>query len=233
MRKPANDARFPETQICSIARKIALAGGMPRTTAVIVPCAPHKPRSDWQRIDCRTGESGMELVPNWGARPVFITSTFQDMQAERDWLWDFVRLAIEDRLRARRRHLEWIDLRLGAGAAQAETEMFTRALAALREDTRAYWHECLTERPGDGLTYTRTADALKPWIERHWKEWFDDPIAELEHRDAIRDQALGAAYAAYGLDAPARYEVHLDRKLERTLAMLIRLRELRRPAVPP
>jgi hypothetical protein len=64
----------------------------------------------------------MELVPNWGARPVFITSTFQDMQAERDWVWDFVAPAIADRLRARRRHLEWIDLRLGAGAAQAQTE---------------------------------------------------------------------------------------------------------------
>jgi hypothetical protein len=57
----------------------------------------------------------MEFVANWGARPVFITSTFQDMQAERDWLWDFVFPALEDRLRRRRRHLEWIDLRLGAG----------------------------------------------------------------------------------------------------------------------
>ena len=53
---------------------------------------------------------------------------------------------------------------------------------------------------------------------------------ELENRDAIRDQALGVAYAAHDLDAPARYEVHLDRKLERTLAMLFRLRELRQPA---
>jgi hypothetical protein len=64
----------------------------------------------------------METVANWGVRPVFITSTFQDMQAERDWLWDFVAPAIEARLRAHRRHLEWIDLRLGAGAAEAETE---------------------------------------------------------------------------------------------------------------
>lgn len=47
----------------------------------------------------------MELVANWGARPVFITSTFQDMQAERDWLWDFVFPAIEERLRSRRRWL--------------------------------------------------------------------------------------------------------------------------------
>jgi hypothetical protein len=37
------------------------------------------------------------------------------------------------------------------------------------------------------------------------------------------------AYGAHDLEVPARYEVHLDRKLERTLAMLIRLRELRQP----
>jgi hypothetical protein len=75
-------------------------------------------------------------------------------------------------------------------------------------------------------------DALRAWIDRHREEWYEDPIAELENRDAIRDHALGAAYAAHDLDVPARYEVHLDRKLERTLAMLIRLRELRPAAVP-
>jgi hypothetical protein len=54
----------------------------------------------------------------------------------------------------------------------------------------------------------------------------------LQHRDAIKEQALGMAYKTRHLELPARYEVHLDRKLERTLAMLIRLRELRRPMVP-
>jgi hypothetical protein len=72
-----------------------------------------------------------------------------------------------------------------------------------------------------------TADAFGVWLGRHWKEWYEDPITELENRDAIRDQALGVAYAAQDLDVPARYAVHLDRKLERTLAMLFRLRELR------
>jgi hypothetical protein len=69
------------------------------------------------------------------------------------------------------------------------------------------------------------------WIDRHWKSWYDKPIAELQHRDAIRGQALGMAYIADNLDVPARYEVHLDRKLERTLAMLLRLKELRRGTV--
>jgi hypothetical protein len=109
-------------------------------------------------------------------------------------------------------------------------DAYTRALSALRDDTRRYWDECLAEPPDDGLTYTANAGALKAWIRHHWKDWYEQPIAELEHRGVIRDQALGTAYAAQDLDVPARYEVHLDRKLERTLAMLFRLRELRQSA---
>ena len=115
---------------------------------------------------------------------------------------------------------------LEAGGPKA----YARALAALREDTRIYWQECLSDRPDDGLAYAPTADMLKAWIDRHWEAWYEGPIIELENRGAIRDQALGIAYAAPDLDVPARYEVHLDRKLERTLAMLFRLKELRQPA---
>jgi hypothetical protein len=78
----------------------------------------------------------------------------------------------------------------------------------------------------------RSAEALEVWRRQYWTKWYEWPIAELEHRDASRDQALGMAYAADDLDVPTRYEVHLDRKLERTLTMLIRLRELRRTTVP-
>ena len=99
----------------------------------------------------------------------------------------------------------------------------------MREDTRTGWLECLAEPPDDGLVYAPTVEALGAWIDHHWKEWYDVPIAELDYRDAIRDQALGIAYTAHDLDIPARYEVHLDRKLERTLAMLIRVREFRQP----
>ncbi len=111
-------------------------------------------------------------------------------------------------------------------------DAYARALATLRDDTRIYWQECLAEPPDDDLTYAPTAEALQAWINHHWNQWYEDPIAELENRDAIRDQALGMAYTADDLDVPARYEIHLDRKLERTLAMLIRLRELRRTTVP-
>ncbi len=85
--------------------------------------------------------------------------------------------------------------------------------------------------PDDGLTYAATAEALRAWVDRHWREWYVRPIIELQHRDVIRDQALGIAYTAEGLEVPVKYEIHLDRKLERTLAMLVKLRELRQAAV--
>jgi hypothetical protein len=110
-------------------------------------------------------------------------------------------------------------------------DAYGRALATLEEDIRDNWLDCLSEPPDDGLTYEPTTEALQAWIEHHLNDWYAKPIAELKHRDAIRDQALGAAYATRHLDVPARYEVHLDRKLERTLAVLIRLRDLRQAAV--
>jgi hypothetical protein len=112
---------------------------------------------------------------------------------------------------------------LEAGGAGA----YEGALAGLRDDTQEYWQECLSDPPDDGLTYAATAEALKEWLDHHRAEWYDQPIVELQHREAIREQALGVAYRSDDLEVPARYEVHLDRKLERTLAMLIRLRDLR------
>jgi hypothetical protein len=111
-------------------------------------------------------------------------------------------------------------------------ETYARAMAALREDTRTCWLECLGEADANSPTYKPTAEALDAWLRRKWAEWYDGPIAELEHRDAIREQAFGSAYATQRLEVTARYEVHLDRKLERTLAMLFRLRDLRRPVLP-
>jgi hypothetical protein len=49
----------------------------------------------------------------------------------------------------------------------------------------------------------------------------------------IREHALGEALTANAFEGLARYEVHLDRKLERTLAMLIRLQDLRSESSEP
>ena len=49
----------------------------------------------------------------------------------------------------------------------------------------------------------------------------------LEIYSAIVNQALGEGLQAYKLEKLSRYETHLDRKFERTLAMLIKLKDLR------
>src|SRR5262245_31035705 len=69
-----------------------------------------------------TGGHLMEHVRVWQSRPLFITSTFLDMQAERDHLMLYVFPAIEEWLVSRHRHLEWVDLRVGVASAGVAEE---------------------------------------------------------------------------------------------------------------
>ena len=57
--------------------------------------------------------------------------------------------------------------------------------------------------------------------------WFVDRRKALLNRALICEQAFGEALDADKLEQLVRYEVHLDRKLERMLAMLLRLKDLR------
>jgi len=58
----------------------------------------------------------------WKARPVFISSTFKDMHAERGYLRTHVFPRLEEELRKRRHQLEPIDLRFGVESGDAATE---------------------------------------------------------------------------------------------------------------
>jgi len=58
----------------------------------------------------------------WQSRPIFISSTFTDMQAERDYLRSRVFPELEERLRGRRHNLEWVDLRVGVATASEDDE---------------------------------------------------------------------------------------------------------------
>ncbi|MBM7096444.1 DUF4062 domain-containing protein [Bacillus sp. H-16] len=52
-------------------------------------------------------------MKKWNSRPIFISSTFKDMQAERDYLHYYVFPALEEKLKERHTYLEPIDLRWG------------------------------------------------------------------------------------------------------------------------
>lgn len=58
----------------------------------------------------------------WKTRPIFVSSTFVDMQYERDYLLTRVFPELEEKLSGRRHHLEWVDLRLGVAVASLEQE---------------------------------------------------------------------------------------------------------------
>jgi tetratricopeptide (TPR) repeat protein len=49
----------------------------------------------------------------WQSRALFVSSTFEDMNAERDHLQQFVFPELQERLRAQRTHLAYVDLRWG------------------------------------------------------------------------------------------------------------------------
>ena len=65
----------------------------------------------------------MPVTLVWQRRPVFVTSTFRDMQAERDVLRNTVFPQLEERLRERRHHLEPIDLRWGVETVDLNDEV--------------------------------------------------------------------------------------------------------------
>ena len=75
---------------------------------------------------------------------------------------------------------------------------------------------------------TPDGDSLHRFIEKELLPWYAQRHKELENRPLIRAQAFGQSLDPDKLSRLARYEVHLDRKLERTLAMLLRLQDLRR-----
>ena len=119
---------------------------------------------------------------------------------------------------------------LDAGKPKA----YEQAVAALRADTRVWWDDMISRDPEDfdedEDPFTADSDGLRRFIEKELRPWYVQRRKELENRPLIRAQAFGQSLDPDKLSRLARYEVHLDRKLERTLAMLLRLQDLRRQA---
>ena len=69
-------------------------------------------------------------------------------------------------------------------------------------------------------------------LQEKVRPWYDEEREEMERRPLLRSQALGEAFAPRQLEGVGRCEVHLDRKLERMLAMLLKLKDIRGPAKP-
>lgn len=116
------------------------------------------------------------------------------------------------------------------------SDVHEAALATLREDTQAWWADELACGPDeleeDEAPATADVEGLRRFLQDQVLPWFDTRRKEVANRPLIREQAFGEALDCNKLDRLSRYEVHLDRKLERMLAMLLRLKDLRQGAIP-
>ena len=99
---------------------------------------------------------------------------------------------------------------------------YEKALRALLPDTREWWQEYV-----DDEEYTADAKGLAEFISKSVTPFVSQQEKESRHHDAIVNQTIGEGLQAYRLEKLSRYETHLDRKFERTLAMLIKLKDLR------
>ncbi len=99
---------------------------------------------------------------------------------------------------------------------------YDKALRALLPDTREWWQNYV-----DDEEYPADATGLAAFITAHVTPFVYQQEKESRHHDAIVNQTIGEGLQAYRLEKLSRYETHLDRKFERTLAMLIKLKDLR------
>lgn len=101
---------------------------------------------------------------------------------------------------------------------------YDKALRTLMPDSREWWQEFMED---GGEEHPATAEGLADFIRDHLEPVCVRIEKEARHHEAIKAQALGEGLQVHRLEKLTRYETHLDRKFERTLAMLLKLKELR------
>jgi hypothetical protein len=115
---------------------------------------------------------------------------------------------------------------------------YDAAVFELDESTRQSWEEQIAPEPedldededpeGDEEPFTADPTALAQYLKDSVLPQLAKHLGFIENRHLIREHVLGEAVECTKLESLSRYEVHLDRKLERMLTMLLRLQSLRR-----
>lgn len=99
---------------------------------------------------------------------------------------------------------------------------YTKARRVLIPESRDWWDEHVADEE-----HPATAEGLAEFIREHLEPICFRMVKEAKFTPAIRAQTLGEGLQAHRLEKLNRYETHLDRKFERTLAMLLKLKQLR------
>lgn len=102
------------------------------------------------------------------------------------------------------------------------TNVYPKARRALIQESRDWWDEHVAEEE-----YPATAEGLAQFIRESLEPICIRMAHEARFTPAIKAQTLGEGLRAHLMEKLNRYETHLDRKFERTLAMLLKLKDLR------
>jgi hypothetical protein len=99
---------------------------------------------------------------------------------------------------------------------------YQKARRTLLSESREWWdrHVADEEHPA-------TAEGLAEFIQESLEPLCHRQVQEVRFTAAIKAQTLGEGLQAHRLEKLNRYEIHLDRKFERTLAMILKLKSLR------
>ena len=118
-------------------------------------------------------------------------------------------------------------IRQAKGILDADKPNYKKALTCLCEEDQGWWDQTIEDEENDP-----TAADLLAFILEHLKPWYERQMTVAEHLTEIKAQAFGGAIQPHRIEKLNRYETHLDRKFQRTLAMLIKLKELRNAQAP-
>ncbi|MFZ1425473.1 MAG: hypothetical protein WAS21_01740 [Geminicoccaceae bacterium] len=114
--------------------------------------------------------------------------------------------------------------------SQGGRDAYKRALAALEAGTQQWWADHLdnTEDADEEECWRPTAASLRQFLENEVAAWYRNARAQVAHNPAIRRQAFGESLDPDRATKLQAYDLRLDRQIERTLAMLLKLQEVRR-----
>lgn len=106
---------------------------------------------------------------------------------------------------------------------KAGANAYAKARQALQVDSKDAWDELV-----DGGHVLPDAASLSAFLQDTLAPVLEGMEKNARYRPAIKAQVLGDGLQAHKLEPLSRYETTLDRKFERTLAMLLKMKELRR-----
>lgn len=99
---------------------------------------------------------------------------------------------------------------------------YEKARRALIQESRDWWDEHVEEEE-----YPATVEGLAEFLAKTLEPLCIRLEQEARLTPAIQVQTLGEGLQVHRLEKLNRYEIHLDRKFERTLAMILKLKQLR------